>query len=66
MNEKRASTQYMFARGSRQAFGQDFPLRKFTVRRPADAEYDPERHVVGPVCIAAGIVFAILVATGLA
>ena len=53
-----------FARTAREAFGQEMPLRPFKLRRASDVEWDPERVVVGPICIFAAAVLAVLMLTG--
>lgn len=42
-----------FARSAREAFGRD-------------VQFDPERHVVAPACIAAAVVFIVLIVAGVA
>lgn len=54
-----------FPRSSREAFGHDQPLRPFSFA-PRSGGFDPERHVVGPICAVAALVFVVLVALGLA
>ena len=53
-----------FPRSCREAFGGDDPMRQFTFS-PRSGGFDPERHVVGPVCVVGALVFAALVALGL-
>jgi len=60
----KASDRRTFARSYREAYGQHWPARAFKVR--TRSEFDPERHVVGPVVLVCAVLFFILVWSGAA